>query len=121
MTIDFPQQGLTVNPVAAGVYVTEFDLLIPSQIKMIFSGKNQDLDTILDHNNCIVQDLYVKLNRISLDNIPVEVHVSKIANFLSCSGLNLSTDYIGFNGELSINIDQDNTFDQIMTWNRLNF
>ena len=57
MAIDISDQDLLINPDSPGIRTIEFDLIIPSEIKMIFSGKNQDLDTILDGNNNIVQDL----------------------------------------------------------------
>jgi hypothetical protein len=122
MAIEISDQDLLITPPpdSPGIRTIEFDLIIPSEIKMIFSGKNQDLDTILDGNNNIVQDLCVKFNKIWLDGIPVNVHPSKMVKFLPDSGESISTNYIGFNGELTIAIDQTNTFDQIMSWNRLN-
>lgn len=120
MVIDIPEYGLLVNPSSPGSYTAEFDLIIPASIKMIFSGKNQNLDTILDSDGNIVQDLCVQLNKIWLDGLPVNVHASKISKFTRESGESQATNYIGFNGELVMHLDHDNAFDQIMSWNRLN-
>lgn len=119
MSVDLMPHHPPISPNSPGRVQIELEAKLPLQIDISVTGKNQGQDTLLDDQNNIVDDLFVKLNNISLDSVPVPSHVlQKIITFRTESGKILKANYWGFNGIATLTLDQNNVFDQIMTWNR---
>ena len=119
MMIDSISHGTKLLPQEPGVHELQFACRMPDVIKLRFSGKNPNLDTELDNNGNIINDLCVKIKNFSLDHIDIDWFVvNKIMQFRTESGQEFATNYIGFNGELSVVLDQGNVFDQVMSWRR---
>lgn len=112
------QEGL--SPDSPGLYELKLRTALPSMVELCFSGKKQNLDTEIDSAGNIRKDLCVKIKKIALDNIDVDWFVvNKVMWFETESNQKFCTDYIGFNGKLTLHMEKDNVFDQIMTWKRL--
>lgn len=97
----------------------KFDVKLPVVIDISVLGKSQYSDTLIDQQGNIIDDLFVKLHNIWLDEIIIPPHnIHKIILFHTKSGQKLNVSYWGFNGVATLALDENNVFDQIMTWNR---
>jgi hypothetical protein len=120
MTVDIVHNNTCtqLHPENSGIYYFEATAVLPNTTKLIFSGKNNNTDTIIKDDK-IIDDLYVKITNIWLDNI-------EINHLVLCKCITLETDqhttinsnYIGFNGCVNLHFDQQNIFDQYMSWER---
>ena len=94
-------------------------ITLPSKITLTFSNKDNNKDTILDENNNILSDLYVKILNISLDGMKVNpIYLQKNLKLVTDSGNIINTPYIGFNGTMEISLDATSVFQQINCFNK---
>jgi hypothetical protein len=108
-----------LHPTESGPQYAELDIMLPTMITLIFDGKDNSTDTIIDGNNTIVKDLYVKMSDIWLDNIlmPNEV-VCKICSLVTVHNDTIDSNYIGFNGHINLDLDNNTVFEQVLSWKR---
>ena len=90
----------------------EFEVNLPSHVKFITDGKGPD-DTIVDTDQSIVSDMYIKISKLSVDSMPVKTWM--LEKFLfsgkSISGEIFATNYIGYNGTTELHINYIDSFD----------
>jgi hypothetical protein len=92
---------------------------IPNEIKIKFSGKTPGKDTKVDNLGNIIQDMYVKIVGIKIDNLKIPNWViEKKLSYTTDQGKELQTAYIGFNGTMTIPIPENNVF---AFYRRLNY
>jgi len=90
--------------------VTIEDINLPNQIKINFFGKDSR-DTKIDSNGTIVQDMYVKIVGLKLDNLKVpDWVIEKKSSYTTENGEVLKTAYVGFNGNMIIEMPESNIF-----------
>lgn len=83
---------------------------LPNQINLIFTGKTPR-DTRIDSAGNIVQDMYVKIVGLSVDNLKVPDWVlQKKLSYVTVNGQILTTSYIGFNGTMTIDVSESTVF-----------
>ena len=110
-------QSVKVNPVESSATVKNVKL--PTQINIKFSGKTLGKDTKIDATGNIVQDMYVKITGIKVDNLKIpEWVIQKKLSYVDADGKLLQTAYIGFNGVMTIDIPEDNVFSFYRRFNR---
>jgi hypothetical protein len=97
----------------------EQDISLPHTVELEFFGKNQDRDTEIDENGNVVRDKCVIIKDIRLDNIPIDPLYLKRRLSLEHSAGVSNSNYIGFNGTMSLKFDRSNVFHQIMEMKRL--
>jgi hypothetical protein len=84
---------------------------IPNTIKIKFSGKNSETDTILDSDGSVLKDKYVKITKIKIDQLSVPSWVIEKKLMLTTEDhRQIHTSYVGFNGEMIIDIPSSNVF-----------
>lgn len=84
-------------------------LQLPSQLVFDISGKDYNHDTQVDQQGNITNDKYVKLLGLRIGGIPVEeVNIFKILNYQTDLGTTINSVYWGFNGTVTIDINQEN-------------
>jgi len=84
---------------------------LPSTIQLSFSGKNQLTDVILDSTGNIIKDLYVKILNVSIDGFKLnEKFIHQQLTINTTDGKNWTTSYIGFNGNMMIDLTEKNVF-----------
>jgi hypothetical protein len=108
-----------LSPSCPGTYSMSVDIQLPAQIKLNFSGKNNQVDTILDKHQNIVKDLYIQVKKIYIDNIESKANLDKMLCFTTASNEKIITSYIGFNSSMILDLTENNAFEQLMTWSRL--
>lgn len=92
------------------------DIELPTKLTLVVSGKNMNLDCIVDNNGKIIQDLYVKILKVSLDGIDTgEIFLHQKIKLVTNDGDRIGT-YLGFNGHIDFVMDQPTVFQQIMQW-----
>lgn len=96
---------------------TRIDIVLPTQITLKFSGKNQNTDTVVDQAGNILKDLTVKIKTIRLDGMIVNQNF--LHNCLILTAQDNSTwigSIVGFNGTMNINLDKNNVFSQFVSF-----
>ena len=92
------------------------DIKLPTKLKLVLSGKDMNLDTILDDDGKVIEDLYVKIVKVSLDDIDLgEIFLHKKIKLVTNDG-DWTGAYLGFNGHVDFVVDQPTVFQQIMQW-----
>ena len=88
-----------VIPASNNIGTVDFDVELPAQIILKFSGKNSDTDTLIDENGNIISDMYVKIDSISMDGFELsKIFLHQKITLLTESGQKIQTSYFGFNG-----------------------
>jgi len=107
-----------LRPQTAGIHSVEIDMVFPAVINLNFSGKDNNTDTIVI-DDVIVDDLCVKITNMWLDGIKLDdIILCKLLKLITVDNRVVSTNYIGFNGNISMLFDKNNIFDQLMQWKR---
>jgi hypothetical protein len=91
----------TFAPLNPGPHCLEFEIQLPCVIKIVFSGKNSLTDTQVNSQGQILQDKFIKIEKMWLarHSIPDNIFM-KIINFTTDSGeIYQNNDYFGFNGQ----------------------
>jgi hypothetical protein len=85
--------------------VLSFDVeKIPLLLKLIFSNKNQDIDTLVDSTGQILKDKAIRIDQMSVDKIKI-YHELFLIPFVTESGQTIENSvYFGFNGVYNIDI-----------------
>lgn len=97
-------------------YVKE--IILPTSIDIVFSGKDNNVDTIVDSEGNIIEDLFVQIQQISLDQFDLNekfLHQRIVIN--TNENQSYTTSYIGFNGTVTLNFEEDNIFSQVLALN----
>lgn len=119
VTVEYNNQRSTIVPDDDTVYCYSQDIKLPAELKLEFFGKNKNQDTKIDKCGNIVQDKHVIIKEIKLDNISIDpLFVKRKLALTHDGGINYSN-YIGFNGTMTIQFDKNNVFFQILNFKRL--
>jgi hypothetical protein len=107
--VSLANQILAVDPASPVVTIKQVSL--PNQIKIKFSGKIHTRDTKVDSAGNILQDMYVKIVGLKIDNLKVPNWVlHKKLSYVTDGDSILNTSYIGFNGVMTVDIPETNIF-----------
>lgn len=117
--IRYGDQESVLQPQDGTIYCYEQAVILPCTIDLEFFGKNTDRDTEVDSNGNITRDKHVLIKEIRLDSIPVEPLYLKRHLTLVSDANQVTSDYVGFNGRMCINLDQSNVFSQILLMKHL--
>lgn len=96
-----------------GRTVIELDCRLPCEVVLTFGGKNYQTDTLIDQDGHILQDLYIKIVRWSLDGFDLsqDFFYNRLT-WQKDDGTVATTPYLGFNGVLRLPLTKSNVFDQ---------
>jgi len=84
---------------------------LPAVVKLRFSGKDHNTDVIFDQDGKITQDLYVKILGVNLDGFNLnEKFIHQGLTINTTDGQTWTTSYIGFNGEILLDLSEPNVF-----------
>lgn len=107
-----------VIPASNNIGTVDFDVELPAQIILKFSGKNSDTDTLIDENGNIISDMYVKIDSISMDGFELsKIFLHQKITLLTESGQKIQTSYFGFNGISIIELPESSVFSQYLLMN----
>ena len=98
--------------------VFEQQIELPKKVIIRTSGKNHKYDTKMDESGNIYEDLAVQIESIKLDSFDLnEQYLHQKINILTESGETHTTSYIGFNGTINLDFDENNVFAQVLKAN----
>ena len=108
----------TVTPTDTLVTGTKINIELPSQIVLTFFGKNHNTDTVLDSDGNITQDIFVKILSISIDGFQLnEKFLHQKLKLVTVDNQEIFTAYIGFNGNITIDLSAHTVFSQYLSMN----
>jgi len=106
-----------LNPVDNYV-LFEKNIQLPEKLSIKTSGKIDGKDTKVDTDGNIVEDMYIQIENISLDDFPLnEIYLHQRINLLTEKGETNTSNYIGFNGTVNLDFVEENVFAQVLTLN----
>jgi len=95
-----------------------FDITLPTQFRIDYSGKDNQTDTKLDKQGNIIADLYAKITTMKLDGFPVrQKYLYHTVTMHTTTGQVFTTCYAGFNGHMQVVLDQPTVFSQYILMN----
>ncbi len=95
-----------------------FGISLPSQFKLRFSGKRTGLDTKVDSQGQILEDMAVIIKAIRLDGFPANhifLHQRLVLD--TESGDHVVSNFVGFNGTIDIPLAEPHVLGVISSWN----
>ena len=100
----------TFDSLPSGLFYYRANIQFPSKLTITVSGKTIE-DTLIDINNNIIKDTYIKLVDIEIDNLSCEEnYVYKYIKLNTTDGQVLTTNYWGFNGIVELDFFEKNSF-----------
>ena len=103
----------TVTPIDTLVTGTKINVELPSQIVLTFFGKNHNTDTVSDSDGNITQDIFVKILSMSIDGFQLnEKFLHQKLKLVTVDNQEIFTAYIGFNGNITIDLSTHTVFSQ---------
>jgi len=90
---------------------------LPASVTIEFSGKDYNHDTVVDADNNILEDLHVEILEIGIDCFNMSPHyLQQKLTLNTVDGKVIHSSYIGFNGQMVIDLPKTSVFQQIMQW-----
>jgi hypothetical protein len=90
------------------------DCALPAKIKFLVSGKGK-FDTELDDQGNIVADKFVRIDRVSIDRMPVPLYLleSRLIKFVPDNPAHATsmTNYLAWNGQAELSVDSGTSFE----------
>jgi hypothetical protein len=91
------------------------DLALPTVVYFHFSGKNYNIDTVVDDNGNILQDKYIKFVSADVDGFTLpETFLYQKLTINTDDHRSFTTPFIGFNGVIELILDQTDIFSQYL-------
>lgn len=108
----------TVVPDRSGKYKIHLPIELPETVQLKFSNKTVH-DTLVDENNQVTADTYIKVSRIAIDGFPLnDVYLQQKLLLITESNDQIYSNYIGFNGTVDLVFDRDTVLGQVLTCNK---
>lgn len=108
----------TVVPDSPGKYKMGLPIELPETVQLKFSNKTVH-DTLVDKNNQVTADTYIKIIRVSVDGFPLsDVYLQQKILLITESNDQVYSNYIGFNGTVDLVFDRDTVLGQVLTCNK---
>jgi hypothetical protein len=91
------------------------DIVLPTTVRLEFSNKNYNTDTILDQQGRITDDVHVKIQSMSLDNFEFdELFLHQKIKLTTDQQQTVISCYIGFNGAVTFDFACSDVFSQYL-------
>ena len=96
----------TVKKFSAGINNVSIDVELPTTINIITDGKDNNNDTLLDDKGNVIKDKFLRIDEISIDKKPIDTNaLYKIIKIHTVEKQLIYSNYVGFNGVTSINLE----------------
>ena len=95
--------------------VVETLMLWPGIVDIVVTNKGPR-DTRIDNDGNILEDKFIELEQIIIDNMPIPDSVLRnMTQLFTVNGQKLSTTYWGFNGSIRLSFESNNSFNWFLT------
>ena len=96
----------------------ENEITLPAKVVIETSGKEDGIDTTVDKDGNIIEDMYAKITSFSLDSFEFqEVFLYQKIKLVTENHGTHTTCYFGFNGFVNLDFNEDNVFSQVLSLN----
>ena len=96
----------TVKKFKTGTNKVLIDVELPTTINIITDGKDNNNDTLLDDKGNVIKDKFLRIDEISIDKKPIDTNaLYKIIKIHTVEKQLIYSNYVGFNGVTSINLE----------------
>ena len=96
----------TVKKFKTGTNKVLIDVELPTTINIITDGKDNNNDTLLDDKGNVIKDKFLRIDEISIDKKPIDTNaLYKIIKIHTVEKQLIYSNYVGFNGVSSINLE----------------
>tara|TARA_E500000318_G_scaffold87622_1_gene84603 strand:- start:500 stop:877 length:378 start_codon:yes stop_codon:yes gene_type:complete len=96
----------TVKKFKAGTNKVLIDVELPTTINIITDGKDNNNDTLLDDKGNVIKDKFLRIDEIFIDKKPIDTNaLYKIIKIHTVEKQLIYSNYVGFNGVSSINLE----------------
>lgn len=90
---------------------------LPGQIDLKFLGKDPN-DTLVSKSGEILADKFVQITSVELEHFPLnEIFIYQRLALNDHNGQTHVTNYVGFNGDMTIKFEHTNIFEQYLAFN----
>lgn len=114
MSIGTPQGTEYFDQIVERRFKHTVDIEFPTTITIVVSGKGMN-DTVIDSDGNIIDDMYIKLNKVLVDGIPCSANY--VYDLINCTndGATVQTNYWGMNGTIKLDFLYKNVVFWAMT------
>lgn len=99
--------GIDVVPDSNEQAVVQVSVDFPGELCLELTGKDNNVDTILDSNGNIVQDKFVRLTKVKVDRMIVNDHFLQKWPIVNDS---FASTHFGFNGQVRLGFNEPTAF-----------
>lgn len=93
-----------------GMNFFNFDIDLPTNLNIFIDGKDKLIDTVVDEHGKIIMDKFLRIDEIQIDGKPVDKNaIHKIVKMTTNEGETIVSNYIGFNGIVSIDLNYEDS------------
>jgi|688.fasta_scaffold265246_2 hypothetical protein len=90
-------------------FTLQMSINFPTQVKLILLGKKNN-DTVVDENQNVVQDKFVKLTKLEVDNLQCNnFYLKNKIKLTTADSQVIHDNYWGSNGEVILDFNQKNS------------
>jgi hypothetical protein len=83
---------------------------MPTTLHIFVDGKDNNVDTKVGDDGKIIADKFIKIENVLIDQKPVSTDaLHKICKLQTTDGQIIYTNYVGFNGVLSMDLEYSNS------------
>jgi|TARA_A100001391_G_scaffold94079_2_gene62422 hypothetical protein len=87
-----------------------FHVSMPTTLHIFVDGKDNNVDTKVGDDGKIIADKFIKIENLLIDQKPVSTDaLHKICKLQTTDGQIIYTNYVGFNGVLSMDLEYSNS------------
>jgi len=89
-----------------GDHIFDFDIDLPCTLNVLVNGKDNSKDTVVDDKGNILEDKFIRIDKICLDNKPLNDNaLPKFCKLVTNDSKTIVSNYIGFNGMVSLDLN----------------
>ena len=93
-----------------GMNFFDFEIKLPTNLNIFIDGKDKLIDTVVDEHGKIIMDKFLRIDKIQIDGKPVDQNaIHKIVKMNTNEGETIVSNYIGFNGVVSIDLNYEDS------------
>tara|TARA_R110000782_G_scaffold233969_2_gene320158 strand:+ start:56 stop:472 length:417 start_codon:yes stop_codon:yes gene_type:complete len=98
--------------------IYEEEITLPTKVLIQTSGKEDGVDTKVDKDGNILEDMSAILTSLSLDSFELnEIFLYQRMQLVTKNNRSVTGCYFGFNGSVNIDFVEDNVFAQVLSFN----
>jgi len=105
----------------SGINKLSFNIQLPTTFTLTLTNK-EPMDTIVDKNNNILKDKFIRVETLIVDNLRVSEYIlPKLFNIITVDGQQVCSHYWGFNGIVTLDMNSNDSLEWHLKTQSLNY